>query len=196
MLPHQPLGTETTMRRLILLAAATAGWLAAPGSAVACSGAMPTFGQLVSTSELIVEGRVAAVRLDGLAYEIEVSEVFKGQVTGSRVRIGPSTDSGGRGCETTLEADSHIIIAVPDVDERLNALGTAVWYVGTDGSLSSAGGWGTMAANVAHLRDMLRDAVPDTALSPPKAAPLHAVLGWVLVYAAIALAAWRVTSRW
>jgi hypothetical protein len=152
---------------------------------------MPTFDQLVTSSELIVEGRVAAVLLDGLAYEIEVSEVFKGQVTGGRVRIGPTADPGGRGCETTLEADSHLIIAVPDADEVLNALGTAVWYVGTEGSLSSPGGWWTMAADVAELRDMLRDAIPDTALSPPKAAPSYAILGWLFLYAAVALAGLR-----
>jgi hypothetical protein len=181
---------------MVLAAGLLVGWVAAPGPAAACSGPMPTFEQLVSTSELIVEGRVAALLLDGLAYEIEVSEVFKGQVTGGRVRIGPTTDPGGRGCEITLEADGHVIIAVPDADEALNALGTAVWYVGTEGSLSSPGGWWTMAADAAELRDMLRDAIPDTALSPPKAARSYGILGWLLVYAAVALAGWRMMRRW
>jgi hypothetical protein len=154
---------------------------------------MPTFEELVAQSELIVEGRVAGVLLDGLAYEIEVSEVFKGQVTGSQVRIGPPSDPGGRGCETTLEADGHVIIAVADADQMLSALSTAVWRVGTDGSLSSTGGWWTMAANVAELRDMLREVAPDTALSPATSWPPSS-FGWLLLAAAVALAAWRVNQ--
>jgi hypothetical protein len=138
---------------------------------------MPSFQEPVTQSELIVEGRVAAVLLDGLAYEIEVSEVFSGQVIGSHVRIGPLSDPGGGGCETTLRGDSHVVIAVADADEVLNALSTAGWRVGTDGFLSSTGGWWTMAANVADLRDMLRDAVPDTALSQPNAPPSSASAG-------------------
>jgi hypothetical protein len=184
------------VRRTVLTAGVLVGWLAAPGPAAACSGTMPSFDQLVSSSELIIEGRVAAVLLDGLAYEIEVREVFKGQVTSGRVRIGPTTDPGGRGCETTVEADSHVIIAVPDASEMLNALGTAVWYVAPDGSLSSPGGWWTMAADVADLRDMLRDAIPNTALSPPKTAQSYGILGWLLVCAAVALAGWRTTRSW
>ena len=176
------------MRRLLVTVAALAGWLATPGFAAAFTGSMPDFGQLVAQSELIVEGRVGATLLGGLAHEIEVTEIYKGQVVGDLVRIGPSVDPGGRGCETSLETNTHVIVAVADVNAHLNSLSTAVWYVGPDGSLSSPGGWWTMAADAADLRDMLRQAVPDTALAAREAPQSATQVGWILLTAGAGLA--------
>lgn len=48
-----------------------------------------TFEQVVTQSELIVEGEIEEVLLDGLAYRLAVDEVFKGASAGTSLRIGP-----------------------------------------------------------------------------------------------------------
>lgn len=152
---------------------------------------MPNFDDLVAQSELIVEGRVSEVLLDGLAYELDVIEAFKGPITSGVVRIGPASDPGGRGCETTLQPDSHVIVAVPEVAGTLNSLVTAVWYIASDGSLSSPGSWWELAPDADALRAMLRNAIPDTALGLPESPLSDARLGWFLATTALLLAAFR-----
>jgi hypothetical protein len=142
--------------------------LAVPERAAACSGPAPTFADVIARSELIVEGTVTRSLVNGLTVDLDVQEVFKGSVPGPVVRIGPAEDPGSRGCETTLVVGSHVIVGVMDVDAVLNALGSAVWYVAPDGSISSPGGYYMMAANVDDLRAKLRNAVPDSALSPAR----------------------------
>lgn len=51
--------------------------------------------------------------------------------------------------------------------EGLNGLATGVWFIAQDGSLSSTGSLWEVATDVTELRDKLRHALPDTALSAP-----------------------------
>lgn len=138
---------------------------APPPPALACSGLPLTFADAVATSELIVEGTVEEVLLDGLAFRLAVLEVFKGSPLGSSVRLGPEAEA-GRGCEIGLAVGDHVILGVVDIDAHLNSLGTAVWFIAPDGSLSSTGELWRAAANVTELRARLRAAMPDTALAP------------------------------
>lgn len=144
---------------------------ASPPPALACSGPPLTFADAVATSELIVEGTIDEVLLDGLAYRLSVIEVFKGPPVGSAVRLGPAADDeAGRGCEVGLAVGDHVILGVVDADAHLNSLATAVWFVAPDGGLSSPGELWRVAADADALRVLLRAAVPDTAV-PPAADP-------------------------
>ena len=166
--------------------------LASPTAVVACSGPGLTFERVAGQSELIVEGRVTDVLLDGLAYQMDVDEVFKGSVEGKTVRIGPVEASGSRGCELGLRQGDHVILGVVDIDGRQSALGTGVWFIGADGSLSSPGNLWTEAADADALRERLRAALPDTAYTDaiatsdqPGSAPIVALGGLFLVAAGI-----------
>ena len=94
----------------------------------ACSGPPLTFDDVVSGSELIVEGTVEELMLDGMAHRLRVMEVFKGSVFGDEVRIGPATGPVGRGCEVGLQFGQHEVLGVVDVHAPLNSLATAVWF--------------------------------------------------------------------
>lgn len=148
-----------------------------------------TFEQVVTQSELIVEGEIEEVLLDGLAYRLAVDEVFKGASAGTSLRIGPQADSGDRGCELGLSKGDHVILGIVDVAEGLNGLATGVWFIAQDGSLSSTGSLWEVAADVTELRDKLRHALPDTALSAPTSEhpPLGLPLG-LLALGAVAAA--------
>lgn len=141
--------------------------LATPSPAVACSGPPLTFEQVVSGSELIVEGEVEEVLLDGLAFRLAVDEIFKGAPAAGTIRIGPEREPGGRGCEIGLSAGDHVILGVVDISGGLNSLATAVWFIAPDGSLSSPGSLWEVAADASQLRHMLRNALPDTAVPVP-----------------------------
>ena len=163
------------------MALASVTFAASPSSVLACSGPPLTFEEVVAGSELIVEGDVEEVLLDGLAYRLAVDETFKGPSSGATIRIGPQVDSGGRGCEIGLSEGDHVILGVVDPDERLNSLATAVWFIAPDGSLSSPGSLWEVAADVTELRDMLRETIPDTAVPVPASgnAPLYLLLGFM-----------------
>lgn len=173
---------------LIGVASLQAAAAALPRPALACSGPPLSFAAAVSGSELIVEGTVTEVLLDGLAYRLEVTEVFKGGPLGAVVRIGPAADDdAGRGCEVGLSVGDHVILGVVDADVTLNSLATAVWFVAPDGSLSSPGELWQVAADADRLREMLRAAVPDTAMAPnAPASPLGLVGAGLLAAAAVA----------
>jgi len=157
--------------RVVRLAAAVVlipvAMAVSPSGVSACSGPPLTFEQVVTQSELIVEGEIEEVLLDGLAYRIAVDEVFKGSSTATSVRIGPQADSGERGCEVGLSRGDHVILGVVDVTQRLNSLATGVWFVAEDGSLSSPGSLWEVATDVTEVREKLRQALPDTALANP-----------------------------
>ncbi len=163
--------------------------LLAPGATRACSGAPLTFDDVVSGSELIVEGTVEELMLDGMAYRLGVMEVFKGTVIGDEVRIGPASGPVGRGCEVGLQLGQHVVLGVVDVDAPLNSLATAVWFVAPDDSLSSPGSLWELASDVEDLRQRLRQAIPDTAVDVPSGiTPTgFAVLGLTCVLSAILL---------
>ncbi len=173
--------TAVRGRRLIAaFGIAVIATLSAPRAAVGCSGDPLTFEVVVAGSELIVEGTVEEVLLDGLAYRLSVAETFKGPSATREIRIGPPTDPGGRGCEVSLRQGDHVILGLVDIDERLNALATGVWFIAPDGSLSSPGSLWSVASDVDDLRRMLRQALPDTAL--PVAAGDHGrLLPWLLL---------------
>jgi len=101
----------------------------APGAGAtrACSGPPLTFDDVVSGSELLLEGTVEELMLDGMAYRLRVMEVFKGTVLGDEVRIGPASGPVGRGCEVGLQLGKHVVLGVVDADAPLNSLATAVW---------------------------------------------------------------------
>lgn len=143
---------------------AAAAVLVVSHPARACSGPPLTFDAAISGSELIVEGTVEEVLLDGLAYRLAVKEVFKGPAGGPEVRIGPTADPEVRGCEVGLQVGQHVVLGVVDMHAQLNALATAVWFVAADGSLSSPGSLWEVATDIEDLRAKLRQAVPDTAL--------------------------------
>ncbi len=169
---------RSTWRSLLVASAmAAAGVLVVSHPAHACSGPPLTFDAAVSGSELIVEGTVEEVMLDGLAFRLAVKEVFKGSAGGADVRIGP-TDPEGRGCEVGLQIGQHVVLGVVDVQAQLNSLATAVWFVAADGSLSSSGSLWEVATDVEDLRAKLRQAVPDTALTSK---PLDAQTGIFLM---------------
>ena len=180
--------------RLVAAIALASVTLAATSSrALACSGPPLTFEEVVAGSELIVEGDVEEVLLDGLAYRLAVDEIFKGASTGAIVRVGPTSDPGGRGCEIGLSEGDHVILGVVDVTDRLNSLATAVWFIAPDGSLSSPGPLWEVAADVTQLREMLREALPDTAMPVPGSE--HPPLYVLLVVATLAVLASIVRSR-
>lgn len=170
---------NTASRVVLALATAVLAIGAMPSRAVACSGPPLTFDQVVAGSELIVEGDVEAVLLDGLAYRLAVDEVFKGPSTGATIRIGPDVDPGGRGCEIGLSEGDHVILGLVDVTGALNSLATAVWFIAAEGSLSSPGSLWEVASDAEELRDMLRGAMPDTAQPMPESdrRPLLQLLG-------------------
>lgn len=173
----------TRARRLQLIiafGASSIGALVAPATAVGCSGDPLTFEAVIGGSELIVEGTVEEVLLDGLAYRLAVIEVFRGPTIDGEVRIGPATDPGGRGCEIGLAKGDHVILGVVDIDERLNALATGVWFVGPDGGLLANGALGSVATDVDELRDTLRRALPDSAVAAPRGALIRS-LGWLML---------------
>ena len=168
--------------------------LAATSSrAVACSGPPLTFDQVVSGSELIVEGDVEEVLLDGLAFRLAVDEIFKGAPTAATIRIGPEREPGGRGCEIGLAEGDHVILGIVDVNGGLNALATAVWFIAPDGSLSSPGSLWEVAADATQLRDMLREALPDTAVPVPRSE--HETVYALLGFATLAILALIVRRR-
>ena len=148
---------------LVALAVCAVLALAAPERVAACSGPGHTFEEVVARSELIVEGTVTQSLVNGLAFDLDVQEVFKG-AAGPTMRIGPAEDLGGRGCEVGLDVGAHVILGVADVHTTLNALSTAVWYIAPDGSLSSTGVYYLMAADADDLRAKLRNALPDTSI--------------------------------
>lgn len=191
---HLRLTSPKGLVGLIALAGCAVVALAAPERAAACSGPGLTFADVVAQSELIVEGRVTQSLLTGLAYDLDVQEVFKGSLEGPTVRIGPVGDSLGRGCEVFLEVGAHVILGVIDVDAQLSALSTAVWHVALDGSLSSTGSYYLMAANADDLRAKLRDALPDTSV-PPIDGPDWRQAGTALVALAGLVSIWRLGSR-
>lgn len=163
--------------------------LLAPGATRACSGPPLTFADVVTGSELIVEGTVEELMLDGMAYRLRVMKVFKGTVLGDEVRIGPASGPVGRGCEVGLQLGQHVVLGVVDVDAPLNSLATAVWFVAPDGSLSSPGSlWGA-ASDIEDLRQRLGRAIPDTAVEVPsgRTPSGFVVLGWACVLSAILL---------
>jgi len=163
--------------------------LLAPGTTRACSGPPLTFNDVVSGSELILEGTVEELMLDGMAYRLGVMEVFKGAVLGDEVRIGPAIGPVGRGCEVGLQVGQHVVLGVVDVDAPLNSLATAVWFVAQDGSLSSPGSLWELASDIEDLRQQLRQAIPDTAVEVPSSGipSGFAVLGLACVLSAILL---------
>ena len=172
----------SSVGRLVIAVTLASVALAATSSrALACSGPPLTFEEVVAESELIVEGDVEEVLLDGLAYRLAVDEIFKGRSAGATVRIGPASDPGGRGCEIGLSEGDHVIVGVVDVTGGLNSLATAVWFIAPDGSLSSPGSLWEVAPDVTELRDMLREALPDTAQPVPRGgyAPLYGLLGFM-----------------
>jgi len=148
-----------------------------------------TFDAVISGSELIVDGTVEEVMFGGLAFRLAVKEVFKGPAVGREVRIGPTVEPQGRGCEVGLETGQHVVLGIVDIDAPLNSLATAVWFVSPDGSVSSPGSPWELATNVEDLRDELRRAVPDTAMPfANRDAPvdvLATLLGLACVAAAI-----------
>lgn len=155
---------------------AAASLLVVAPPARACSGPPLTLDAAISGSELIVEGTVEEVMLDGLAFRLAVTEVFKGSAAGPEVRIGP-TEPVGRGCEVALSVGQHVVLGVVDTDAQLNSLATAVWFVAADGSLSSPGSLWEVATDIEDLRAKLRQAVPDTALPvDSRAAPANTTL--------------------
>jgi hypothetical protein len=79
--------------RLFAIAGCAVLVLAVPERAVACSGPGQTFEEVIAQSELIVEGDAIKSLVNGLAFDLEVQEVFKGSVPGPVVRIGPAEDS-------------------------------------------------------------------------------------------------------
>lgn len=178
----------------LALAACAVVALAAPERAAACSGPGLTFDEVVAQSELIVEGTVAQSLVNGLAFDLDVQEVFKGSAVGPTVRIGPAEDPGGRGCEVGLDVGAHVILGVVDVDAHLSALSTAVWHIGADGSLSSTGGYYLMAANADDLRGKLRDALPDTSVDPIRGPDLR-LAGTALIALAGVVSIWRQCYR-
>lgn len=130
-----------------------------------------------------------------MAYRLTVTEVFKGPVAVGDLRVGPTTAM-GRGCDTGMAEGAHVILAVPGIDQPLNALTTAVWVIGPDGSLSSTGSLWTYAEDAEDLRAKLRAALPDTAL-PNRGVDERSpwpVLALALGVAA-AFAAWRSAAR-
>ena len=150
-------------RLVIGLGVAACAVFGLPPPVTACSGPELTFDRIVADSQVIVEGTAEEVLLDGLAYRLTVTEVFKGSVGVGDLRVGPTT-AVGRGCDTGMAEGDHVILAVPAIDQPLNALTTAVWVIGSDGSLSSTGSLWTYAADADDLRAKLRAALPDTAL--------------------------------
>lgn len=179
---------------LIALAGCGVVTFAAPERAAACSGPGLTFDDVVAQSELIVEGTVTRSLLTGLAYDLDVQEVFKGSHEGPSVRIGPVADSLSRGCEISLEVGAHVILGVIDVDAQLSALSTAVWHVALDGSLSSTGSYYLMAANADDLRAKLRNALPDTSSYPIYGTDWRQA-GMALIALAGLVSMWRLRSR-
>ncbi|MBA2255299.1 MAG: hypothetical protein H0W07_09320 [Chloroflexi bacterium] len=166
--------------------------LLAPGATRACSGPPLTFDDVVIGSELIVEGTVEELMLDGMAYRLGVTEVFKGTVLGDEVRIGPASGPVGRGCEVGLQFGQHVVLGVVDVDAPLNSLATAVWFVAPDGSLSSPGSLWELASDIEDLREQLRQAIPDTAVEVSSGGTPGGlvILGLACVLSAILLRLW------
>lgn len=185
-----PVGRLAAAIALALVAIATRS-----SAALGCSGPPLTFDEVVSGSELIVEGEVEEVQLDGMAFRLAVHEIFKGSAIGATVRIGPTSDPGGRGCEVSLSEGDHVILGVVDASESLNSLATAVWFIAPDGSLSSPGSLWEVAPDVTELRAMLRDAIPDTAVPVPgtEGGPPFLLLGFVAMAVLAALAR---NQRW
>jgi len=179
---------------LVALAMCAVLALAAPERVAACSGPGLTFDDVVAQSELIVEGTVTQSLVNGLAFDLDVQEVFKGSAAGPTVRIGPAEDPGGRGCEVGLDVGAHVILGVADVDSNLNALSTAVWYIAPDGSLSSPGGYYLMAANADDLRAKLRHALPDTSV-PPVRGPDWRLVGAALIVLASLVSMGQLSPR-
>ena len=177
-------------RLVISLCIATCGAVGLPRPVAACSGPELTFDRIVAESQVIVEGTAEEVLLDGMAYRLTVTEVFKGPVVPGELRVGPATGV-GRGCETGMAEGDHVILAVPAIDQPLNALTTAVWIIGSDGSLSSAGSLWTYAADADDLRAKLRAALPDTALPSRGVDERSPWPGWPLVLGVIAAVAAR-----
>ncbi len=163
--------------------------LLAPTETRACSGPPLTFDDVVIGSELIVEGTVEELMLDGMAYRLRVMEVFKGTALGDELRIGPATGPVGRGCEVGLQLGQHVVLGVVDVDAPLNSLATAVWFVAPDGSLSSPGSLWELASDIEDLREQLRQAIPDTAVGVSSGGTSGGlvILGLICVLAAILL---------
>lgn len=167
--------------------------VAGPSPALGCTGMdEPTLDMVAQRSELIVEGTVEEVLLDGLAFRLTVREVFKGPPLANELRVGATSNSAGRGCEVTMSQGDHVILGVVDPDQQLNALTTALWFVGPDGMLSSPGSLWTLAADADELRNSLRAAIPDTALPHPAE---NSRLAWLLLPLVAALVAVGVAKR-
>src|SRR5680860_1497306 len=170
--PSHMLATRSRWRGWLAASAmSAASVMIAPPPTLACSGPPLTFAAVVSGSELIIEGTVDEVMFDGLAFRLAVKEVSTGPAVGSDVWIGPTAGPEGRGCEVGLQVGEHVVLGIVDMHAQLNALATAVWFVGPDGSLSSPGSLWEVATDIEDLRAKLRQAVPDTALpfEPPGA---------------------------
>lgn len=76
-------------------------------------------------------------------------------------------------------------------------MATGVWFIAQDGSLSSTGSLWEVATDVTELRDKLRHALPDTALSAPTSEhpPLGLPLG-LLALGAVAAAHHLGAASW
>lgn len=117
------------------LVAVTAGALVAPGPARACSGPVPTFDEAVAAARLIVAGDVVASAHDG-AYELDVTEVFRGQVE-DRILIGsPQPDLNSAICSQRMEVGDEVVVALRTASD-LGLFTSGLWYLLPDGTVST-----------------------------------------------------------
>lgn len=137
-----------------------AGGLVVPGTARACSGPVPTFDEAVIAARLILAGEVVASPHDG-AYELEVTEVFRGQVE-ERILIGPAQpDPASVLCSQRMEVGDRVVVALRD-QGNLGLFTSGIWYLLPDGTV------GTIAAEppAATHEDLFARLrlLPDTAM--------------------------------
>ena len=159
----------------------------APEITRACSGPVPTFDEATAAARLIAAGEVIASPHDW-AYELDVQEVFRGDV-GDTVLLGPPEPSGtALICSHQIEVGDRVVVALRDQTD-LHLFSSAVWYLLPDGTVGTIG-HEQPAATHEELFARLR-LLPDTAMAQEESRGFPLALGASLALAAGAALALR-----